>query len=393
MRKSFFNTLMCAALVSFMFSACESEQTPLTDNTKLWPAFTYNVQTDEMKYGFINKNGEWAIQPIYDGVTTFSNGVAVVAVYDESKGEYTYSYVDKKGNMKGSFADADQHYCGLARASFDGSNFGFVDASAEFKINPLYEEVNSFSDDLALYYDAINKDWGYLNTKGEVAIPAAKLAMYDALSSFSEGLARVRIDDKYGFIDKDSKQAISLIWDYAGSFSDGLAVYSMGSKFGFIDKKGEPKIVAMYDDVASFFENGLAPVEQNGKWGFVDKKGNMKIQPMFDDAYPFCEGRALVEINGKYGFVNTKGDIEIPVIYTDASAYFHNGLAMVSNETATSATYSYINKKGDVIWSLSITSDALENALSVKSVKANATKKALNDVKPSNHYALGALRK
>lgn len=393
MKRSFFNTLMCVALVSLMLSSCESEQSPLTDNTKLWPAFTYNLQTGETKYGFINKNGDWAIQPTYDGVTTFSNGVAVVVVYNETTDEYTYSYIDKKGNMKGSFADADQHYCGLARASYDGSIFGFVDASADFKINPLYEAVNNFSDDLALYYDAINKDWGYLNTKGEVVIPAIKLAMYDALSSFSEGLARVRIEDKYGFIDKNAKQAIPLIWDYVGSFSDGLAIYEIGDKYGFIDKKGDTKIYAMYDDAASFFENGLAPVEQNGKWGFVNKKGDMKIPAMFDDAYPFCEGMALVEINGKYGFVNTKGDIEIPVIYTDASTYFHNGLAMVSNETATSATYSYINKKGETIWSLSITSDALANALSVKSVKANKTKKAMNDVKPSNHYSLGAFRK
>ncbi len=393
MKRSFFNTLMCVALVSLMLSSCESEQSPLTDNTKLWPAFTYNSQTGETKYGFINKNGEWAIQPAYDGATTFSNGVAVVVVYNETTDEYTYSYIDKKGNLKGSFADADQHYCGLARASYDGSIFGFVDASADFKINPLYEAVNNFSDDLALYYDAINKDWGYLNTKGEVVIPAIKLAMYDALSSFSEGLARVRIEDKYGFIDKNAKQAIPLIWDYVGSFSDGLAIYEIGDKYGFIDKKGDTKIYAMYDDAASFFENGLAPVEQNGKWGFVNKKGDMKIPAMFDDAYPFCEGMALVEINGKYGFVNTKGDIEIPVIYTDASTYFHNGLAMVSNETATSATYSYINKKGETIWSLSIKTDALANALSVKSVKANKTKKAMNDVKPSNHYSLGAFRK
>lgn len=393
MRKSFFNTLMCVALVSLMLSSCESEQSPLTDNTKLWPAFTYNVQTEEMKYGFINKNGEWAIQPTYDGVTTFSNGVAVVVVYNETTDEYTYSYIDKKGNMKGSFADADQHYCGLARASYDGSIFGFVDASADFKINPLYKAVNNFSDDLALYYDEINENWGYLNTKGEVVIPATKLAMYDALFSFSEGLARVRIEDKYGFIDKNAKQAIPLIWDYVGSFSDGLAVYGMGSKYGFIDKKGDTKIYAMYDDAAFFFENGLAPVEQNGKWGFVNKKGDMKIPAMFDDAYPFCEGMALVEIHGKFGFVNTKGDIAIPAIYTDASTYFHNGLVLVSNETATSETHSYLNKKGEAIWSLSIKTDALPNALSVKSVKANKTKKAMNDVKPSNHYSLGAFRK
>lgn len=394
MKKVFFNTLLSVALVGGILTSCESEQSPLTDKTKLWPAFSYNKESGEVKYGYIDSKGEWAIQPIFDKVGTFSNGVAPVAVYNENTDEYVYSYIDKNGNQKGSFAYADHHYCGLAAASYDGEVYGFVDASADFKISPMYEEVNYFSNDLAMYYDETADGVGFINKKGEVEISAMKLAMYDGIGDFSEELARVRIDDKYGFINKKAEQVIPLTYDYVSRFSDGLATYEMGSKCGFINKKGEMEIPAMYDDVYYFFEDGLAPVEMNGKWGFINKKGDMKIQPMFDDAYSFCEGMALVEINDKIGFIDTKGDLKIPAIYDDVvySEYFHNGLIAVCTETETSETYSYINKAGETIWSLTIKYGSDEETLSVRS-KKNDSKKAFLDKKLTNHYMAGSHRK
>jgi|GEM_PF-6796399 len=394
MKKVFFNTLLSVALVGGILTSCESEQSPITDKTKLWPAFSYNAESGEEKYGYINSKGEWAIQPIFDKVGTFSNGVAPVAVYNENTDEYVYSYIDKNGNQKGSFAYADHHYCGLAAASYDGKVYGFVDASADFKISPMYEEVNYFSNDLAMYYDETADGVGFINKKGEVEISAMRLAMYDGIGDFSEELARVRIDDKYGFINKKAEQVIPLMYDYALKFSDGLAIYGMGSKYGFINKKGDIEIPAMYDDAYYFFEDGLAPVEMNGKWGFINKKGDMKIQPMFDDAYSFCEGMALVEINDKIGFIDTKGDLKIPAIYDDVvySEYFHNGLIAVCTETETSETYSYINKDGETIWSLTIKYGNDKEILSVKS-KKNDTKKVFLDKKLTNHYMAGSHRK
>ena len=394
MKKVLFYTFLCVALVGGMLTSCESEQSPMTDNTKLWPAFSYNEESGEVKYGYINSKGEWAIQPIYDVVGTFSNGVAPVAIYNEETDELVYSYIDKNGNQKGAFAYANHHYCGLAVASYDGDIYGFVDASADFKISPMYEDVDDFSDDLARYNDETADGYGFINKKGEVEISAMKLAMYDGIGDFSEELARVRIDDKYGFINKKAEQVIPLTYDYVSRFSDGLATYEMGSKCGFINKKGEMEIPAMYDDVYYFFEDGLAPVEMNGKWGFINKKGDMKIKPMFDDAYSFCEGMALVEINDKIGFIDTKGDLIIPAIYDDVlySEYFHNGLIAVCTETETSATYSYINKKGETIWSLTIKYGSDEETLSVRS-KKNDSKKAFLDKKLTNHYMAGSLRK
>ena len=61
---------------------------------------------------------------------------------------------------------------------------------------------------------------------------------YDDVGSFSEGLAWVGKDGKYGFVDKQGKLVIPLDYGNAGSFSEGLALVEKNRKLGFIDKKG-----------------------------------------------------------------------------------------------------------------------------------------------------------
>ena len=61
-------------------------------------------------------------------------------------------------------------------------------------------------------------------------------------------------------------------FDDASSFSDGLALVRIGDKSGFIDKTGSVVINLQFDDADSFSE-GLARVRigdsETGKWGFI----------------------------------------------------------------------------------------------------------------------------
>ncbi|ENZ6116086.1 WG repeat-containing protein, partial [Campylobacter coli] len=68
------------------------------------------------------------------------------------------------------------------------------------------------------------------------------------------------------------------IWD----FSEGLAKVKLNGKYGFIDKSG--KIIAKPKfDYGEYFSEGLAGVKLNGRWGFMDKNGKIVIEPKFDD--------------------------------------------------------------------------------------------------------------
>jgi hypothetical protein len=64
-------------------------------------------------------------------------------------------------------------------------------------------------------------------------------------------------------------------------FSEGLARVLLNDKTGFINKNGNIVIECIYDD-AKDFKGGMAAVKRNGLWGFIDTSGNFIIQPQFD---------------------------------------------------------------------------------------------------------------
>ena len=63
-------------------------------------------------------------------------------------------------------------------------------------------------------------------------------AKYDNAYWFSEGMARVVIDGKYGFIDKTDSMVIPAKYDYAWPFSSGKARVELNDRWFYIDRNG-----------------------------------------------------------------------------------------------------------------------------------------------------------
>jgi len=61
---------------------------------------------------------------------------------------------------------------------------------------------------------------------------------YDSTMAFTEGLGRVKMNGKYGFVDKTGKLVIPAKYDGAMEFKDGFAAVFRDSKAFFLDKKG-----------------------------------------------------------------------------------------------------------------------------------------------------------
>jgi hypothetical protein len=72
-------------------------------------------------------------------------------------------------------------------------------------------------------------------------------------------MARVQINDKWGFIDKTGDLVIKAQFEMVFDFSDGLARIVVDKKSGFIDNKGKSLIAPQFETAYSFSE-GLANV-------------------------------------------------------------------------------------------------------------------------------------
>ena len=111
----------------------------------------------------------------------------------------------------------------------------------------------------------------------------------------SEGMRRVVIDGKVGYVDEKGREMIPVKYEEAWGFSEGLAIASLdGKKWWHIDKTGKEVIPMEYDRTLHFSE-GLAAVKLNGKWGYLDTKGQVVIDFKYKTAGMFSGGKASVQ--------------------------------------------------------------------------------------------------
>ena len=66
-------------------------------------------------------------------------------------------------------------------------------------------------------------------------------------SDFSQDVASIRVDNKWGYINKDGKLVIDYLYDKAKSFKEGLAPVCINNKWGYIDLKGNVVIDFQYE--------------------------------------------------------------------------------------------------------------------------------------------------
>jgi hypothetical protein len=170
----------------------------------------------------------------------------------------------------------------------------------------------------------------------------------DGIWDFLEGLAVVRKDDKYGFIDKTGKEIIP-VGKYESAwwpFSNGLTV--VGERilvdnrpayrvdYGFINTAGELVIPFEYSQAFSFSE-GLASVSKGSKWGVINTLGEVVIPFEYDRIGSFSEGLMSFEKDGEQGYMDKMGKVIISLAYEQASlsfsgpslSPFRNGFAVV----------------------------------------------------------------
>ncbi len=358
------------------------------------------------KYGYINEKGEIAIAPLYDRAHGFSEGLACVSVV--KKGDDLSGYINKKGDVviDMQYDRATDFKDGMAEVLVDG-RIGYINKKGKYIINPQYNDdsvyyigydmflikdiggdfwtlcnkkgksINDTRFDYPINFETIcpfyNEEWGsdknkvdwktiplktitgnyiYINSRGKTVIET----QYDEADQFTDGMAAVGFDEKYGYINKKGESVINPQFDKAGAFAEGLAPVGVEGKnstfYGYINKKGEYVISPQYDS-ASSFHNGVAIVSTYSKsndygiYGVINKKGKTIIEPQYDKLKFGEDNKHLVyELNRNYGYINYKGEADITGIYEYATPFYSDGYAVVQ---ISSDKYSVIDSKGEQI--------------------------------------------
>lgn len=244
----------------------------------------YPVADDTEKWGYINLKGEVEISFQFERAYGFSEGLASVKLNDK------YGYI----NTKGDFEISPQFYFA---GYFNNGRAHVNKNSLDYLINSSGEIITEGSTDMQMLNDqyfAYKKGglYGIKDLSGNIL----KAPFMSDFWGFSEGLAGVKIQGKWGFMDENFKIVITPKYTekIVYAFHNGYARFKQNGKVGLIDKTGKVILEAAYAELYEY-SDGLLAYSEGGKWGYLDITGKVVIPAQFFSAENFENGVAKVK--------------------------------------------------------------------------------------------------
>jgi hypothetical protein len=252
-------------------------------------------------YGFADITGKIVIPIIYEKVTDFDKGTALVK---QNKHWYRIDQSGKKIIAKQKKYESILPFTNGLAIVWENKKYGLMDKTGTEIVVPIYEQIGTYQNGLALVK---YEKFGFINPQGQEIIDTK----YDELSEFSEGFARFRRDTIKGYLNNLGIEIIkSVDFQEHNDFKNGLAKIKKDDKYGFINKIGKTVVAFVYDEVREFSE-GVAAAQINGKWIFMDTLGNKIMKAEFDVVEDFSGGLAKVNSGGKWYFVDKTGNCSL----------------------------------------------------------------------------------
>lgn len=186
-----------------------------------------------------DRTGKFVSPPNLNVVSTFSEGLALVATGDGK--DFALGYINKQWEVviNPQYLNAMPFRDGLAVVQIRSGKSFVIDKMGKTVINNDSVSLDGFSEGLISFYQFNDKTsqglYGFLDKNGVVAIKPR----FQDVENFSEGLALVKFREKLGFIDSSGTFLIKPQFDNAESFSNGLAMVWVDGKLGYIGKTGK----------------------------------------------------------------------------------------------------------------------------------------------------------
>lgn len=296
------------------------------------------------KYGYLNKLGNLAIPPGFDDALIFKEGHALVEMNE------LWGMIDRNGDfvIEPKYEDLGLLSSGLAYFQ-EGDLYGYFDAKGNVRLQPQFSEAYDFEGDYAVvskndYYGVIdnfgttylpfqfddlyqydsthfvasfNEYYGVIGLSRDTLIPFE----YDYISNPLNGRTIVELDGEFNYFNSDSsfllKEWVETYPEYRqmAVFVNGYAKIKFDDGFNLIDTTGKKLLKKDVEDIGQY--GNLIAVKKKGSWGYIDPKGNSKIPHDYSYAYPFKSDLAVVQQEPFFGLINSKGEFVIPPLMED----------------------------------------------------------------------------
>lgn len=249
------------------------------------------------KWGISKSDGSPMIPCRYERISTFSSGRAIVG----DSGEIFA--VDKDDNRVAKLHAEAEDFGNYANdrvpLKIEGS---WLRATGDFALgSAVFEDMSMYSGGYVAA--CINGKWGVIDIDSGWLLPAE----YDGVicdelgrCHYMGSVFAVAGDEVLLFV---NGARVGGVFEDARPFSDGgLAAVKKDGYWGFIDMQGNVVIPYYYDDALSFGQH-LAAVRIDDFWGYVSVSGEVVIEPIYYEAKSFSGGSAPVLTERGWQFI------------------------------------------------------------------------------------------
>lgn len=312
-KMTFLIMIICSAII---FSGCakggpDKNSIFSRSQSGLYPAYVLDESGE--KWGYINEQGDFVIQPKYENAADFQPS-------------------------------------GLTQVSENGK-WGLIDQKGKIIAETKYVTVFNFSDKASILTDEAGQSL-LIDKQGRILFQTRGV-----ISELQEGMAAFQTtgdDDQplYGYINESGKVIIHPQYESAQTFKNNKALVKLrNGNFAVIDKKGkihneiENKVISdLSEDILVFSEPGD---EYPKKYGYMTVDGKILLDAAYSEAQPFENGLAVVntaeDYGNQYGVINQKGEFVIPDRYSQIAS-LKNGIFAVAKEQDYSFNSTFVKK-------------------------------------------------
>lgn len=297
------------------------------------------------KWGYINTRGETIIDFQYRTSTEFSDGLAIVQSFDRS-----YATIDKMGTVIASGPYDEQYPYQNDRSRIKKDNrYGYVNSDGIRLDTNIYLNASNFVNGRAVVlttdgYQVINKNlqalsdssfdkiyinntrlwkfkigktYGYLDSENEFNIWKQG---FSQAGQFEDGFACIEYQGINYIIDSTYRR-LEIPYQHIRNLSHGRFAFSNKSKYGVLDSEGNVLAHEIYDGLYKYSGNRLG-YQKGSLWGYLDLNGKEITPPLFPLVWDYKDGMARAISNTGIGFIDTIGIQIIPPIFIEVRDFY-----------------------------------------------------------------------
>jgi hypothetical protein len=305
---------------------------------------------NEGKAGYVNAQAQFAVPLEYDHCAEFREGIGIC------RQESRYFLFDQRGQLiaETGLRVLGSFHSGLVRVQkitqdAEGRRrtyYGFLNRLGQVAIEPQYINVTEFPDDgigLAVAFPPKESVAHFIDRAGKVIFSIPDPVSSRNWGTYVEGLAKFKKEGYWGFRNHHGEWAVPAKYDSVEDFRFGRARVWVDGKAREVDAQGREYPVNSLYQLQSTYSEGLALATVEGRLTYVNERGEAAFRiPIVERAFPFSNGMARIRLDGRWGFINHSGEMVIRCELLDAED-FRGGLAAV---TTPDRKFAYIDTTG-----------------------------------------------